>query len=212
MHTHTGRHTRAQIQTQGLGFFGQKPLITICLLLYKPTAELLSNTHANTHTHTHKQSFFALLVNCRVLIKNWSSSCCVSLLRWGIHYRLAMHRCSSRARVHIQTHVEGAHSADAQRAHEQSRPAEQSNTLSFRIFAMQTNKCSIGRGCETGWKKTMKTDRPKQTQDEERKKQTGIEMVWGWWRGRHDDRDTASEEWERAKHFPHQIVLWWQLF
>lgn len=67
-HTHTGRHTRAQIQTQGLGFFGQKPLITICLLLYKPTAELLSNTHTNTHTH--KQSFFALLVNCRVLIKN----------------------------------------------------------------------------------------------------------------------------------------------
>lgn len=58
---------------------------------------------------------------------------------------------------------------------------------------MQTNKCSTGRGGETGWRKMMKTDRPKQTQDEERKKQTGIEMVWGWWRGRRDDRDTHSQ-------------------
>lgn len=51
-----GEHT----QTQGLGFFGQKPLITICLLLCRPTAQLLSNTHTVS----------ALLVNSRVLIKN----------------------------------------------------------------------------------------------------------------------------------------------
>ena len=112
-HTHT--HTHTHIQTQGLGFRSEATDYNMFITLQPNCRALIKHAHTNL--------VFALLVNCGVLIKNWSASCCVSLLRRGIHYLFAMHRCIPHARSYAHTQIH-TRSVSARHACKQSQPVE----------------------------------------------------------------------------------------
>lgn len=92
---HTNKHKLTHAHTHsdtGIRFLVRSHWLQY---VYYSASQLQSSYQTYTHAHT----VCALLVNCGVLIKNWSASCCVSLLRWGIHYLFDMHRCVSRTRT-----------------------------------------------------------------------------------------------------------------
>lgn len=125
---------------------GQKTLNTVCLLHSKQTLEFLS--HARMYTHREID-----------LIKNWSASCCVSLLCWGIHHLFAMHCCVSPLLTQTQyVHTSGR---------EGVKP-HMSNTLSLRVFQRNTPMGEILK------EKCIKKNK-KYTE-----KRNNYGMVW-WW-------------------------------
>lgn len=161
----SGCITSTHIQTQGLGFLVRSHWSQYVYYFASPL-------HGSYQAHT---QFFVLLVKCRLLIKNWSGSCCVLFLCSGIHY-LFCHAPLCLTCTHTRTHTQFMHTA-CPRAIPTCRIKQ--HPFVFGIFEMQTNKCSGGREGKTGRKQ--KTARWKQKQFEEMQKQTDIKIVWWWW-------------------------------
>lgn len=84
---HIPEHKHTQIR--GLGFLVK--IHSLQNINYLSASLLQSSYHTCTYVHS-------------VLIKNWSASCCVSLLCWGIHY--LCHALLSRADTNTQLSME----------------------------------------------------------------------------------------------------------
>ena len=102
------------------------------------------------HTHRRTHSFLHCLWTAEFLLKiDLQAVVCAASLRNSLPLCHAL-LCHTHTHTHTLTILRTQH------ASKQSRPVEQNNTLSLRIFEMQTNKRSDGREGKTGRRRKRK--------------------------------------------------------